>query len=84
MWMDANAIFQHSILIIYSELIMHQMDGIALKYVIQSDLSVRTELIRSILKIQVKYINFYISEKFGCDCGIIMHWNFLIRCSFGA
>jgi len=52
--------FYHSILSIYSELIIHQMEGIALKYVIQLGLPVGTEHIKSIFKIQVKYIIIYV------------------------
>ena len=58
--MDANTMFYHSILSIYSELIIHQMEGIALKYVIQLGLPVGTEHIKSIFKIQVKYIIIYV------------------------
>jgi hypothetical protein len=60
MWMDANAMFYHSILSLYSEFIIHQMKGIAFKYVIQSDLPVVTEHIRSIFKIKFKYIILYV------------------------
>jgi len=60
------------------------MEGIALKYVIQSDLSVGTEHKRSIFKIQVKYIIFCVSERNACDGGITGHWKFFIRSGFGA